>query len=195
MLGPESRAARKVHERPGDHNMKLFRAAITSAVFVAIGTMSRADPAPTVHYAPAENLELVDVELIDTAQREIDFAAYVLTDWSVIQALTRAADRGVAVRIYLDAGRLRETEGSKAFQSLAETPSVEIRVKQESSALMHLKSYEIDGRLLRTGAANFSASGLKREDDEYSPSLHIAVAAPRSFGIVGRSTQLPSTFL
>ena len=31
---------------------------------------------------------------------------------------------------------------------------------------MHLKSYEIDGRILRTGAANFSASGLKREDDD-----------------------------
>jgi phosphatidylserine/phosphatidylglycerophosphate/cardiolipin synthase-like enzyme len=30
-------------------------------------------------------------------------AAYVLTDWPVMQALTRAADRGVKVRIYLDA--------------------------------------------------------------------------------------------
>jgi phosphatidylserine/phosphatidylglycerophosphate/cardiolipin synthase-like enzyme len=29
-------------------------------------------------------------------------AAYVLTDWAIIQALTRAADRGVKVRIYLD---------------------------------------------------------------------------------------------
>jgi hypothetical protein len=56
-----------------------------------------------------------------------------------------------------------KTEGSKALQSLAETPSVEIRVKQESFPLMHLKSYEIDGHVLRTGAANFSASGLKRE--------------------------------
>ena len=28
---------------------------------------------------------------------------------------------------------------------------------------MHLKSYQIDGKLLRTGAANFSASGLKRD--------------------------------
>jgi PLD-like domain len=105
--------------------VRLFRAAITSAVFVAIGTMSYADPAPTIHYAPAENLEHVDVALIDSAQREIDFAAYVLTDWAVIQALTRAADWGVKVRIYLDAGRLRETKGSKAFQDLAETPSVE----------------------------------------------------------------------
>jgi phosphatidylserine/phosphatidylglycerophosphate/cardiolipin synthase-like enzyme len=31
---------------------------------------------------------------------------------------------------------------------------------------MHLKSYETDGRLLRTGAANFSASGLKRQDND-----------------------------
>ena len=31
---------------------------------------------------------------------------------------------------------------------------------------MHFKSYQIDGRLLRTGAANFSASGLKRQDNE-----------------------------
>jgi len=32
---------------------------------------------------------------------------------------------------------------------------------------MHLKSYQIDGRLLRTGAANFSASGLKRQDNDF----------------------------
>jgi hypothetical protein len=31
---------------------------------------------------------------------------------------------------------------------------------------MHLKGYEIDGRLRRTGAANFSASGLKRQDND-----------------------------
>ena len=163
--------------------MKLFRATITSAVFIAIGAMSYANPAPTIHYAPAEDLEHVDVALIDSAQHEIDFAAYVLTDWPVIQALTRAADRGVKVRIYLDAGRLRETEGSKAFQALAETPSVEIRVKQESSALMHLKSYQVDGHVLRTGAANFSASGLKREDDDLIviESVEAAMAFKRNF--------------
>ena len=40
-----------------------------------------------------------------------------------------------------------------------ETPGVEIRIKHKTSAPMHLKTYQIDGRLLRTGAANFSASG------------------------------------
>jgi phosphatidylserine/phosphatidylglycerophosphate/cardiolipin synthase-like enzyme len=31
---------------------------------------------------------------------------------------------------------------------------------------MHLKSYQIDGRVLGTGAANFSPVGLKREDND-----------------------------
>ena len=36
----------------------------------------------------------------------------------------------------------------------------------KNSALMHVKSYEIDGSMLRTGSANFSASGLKRQDND-----------------------------
>jgi phosphatidylserine/phosphatidylglycerophosphate/cardiolipin synthase-like enzyme len=38
--------------------------------------------------------------------------------------------------------------------------------KHKASALMHLKAYQIDRRVLRTGAANFSASGLKRQDND-----------------------------
>ena len=93
-------------------------------------------------------------------------AAYVLTDWPVMQALTRAADRGVAIRIYLDGTQLAEREPAKVFNDLAETPGVEIRIKHKTRDPMHLKSYQIDGRLLRTGAANFSASGLKRQDND-----------------------------
>ena len=125
-----------------------------------------AEPAPIIHYAPTENLEHIDVALIDRAEHEIDMAAYVLTDWPVMQALTRAADRGVKVRIYLDGAQLAEREPAKVFLDLAETPGVEIRIKNKTSDPMHLKSYQIDGRLLRTGAANFSASRLKRQDND-----------------------------
>jgi phosphatidylserine/phosphatidylglycerophosphate/cardiolipin synthase-like enzyme len=31
---------------------------------------------------------------------------------------------------------------------------------------MHLKSYQIDGHVLRIDAANFSASGLQRQDND-----------------------------
>jgi len=70
------------------------------------------------------------------------------------------------VRIYLDGTQLAEHESARVFQDLAETPGVEIRTKRDHGAPMHLKSYEIDGRLLRTGAADFSASGEKRQDND-----------------------------
>jgi len=142
------------------------RPRIAVSLFLALLTPPCcAEPAPVIHYAPGENLEHV-VALIDGAQHVIDMAAYVLTDWPVMQALTRAADRGVAIRIYLDATQLAEREPAKVFNDLAETPGVEIRIKHKARDPMHLKSYQIDGKLLRIGAANFSASGLKRQDND-----------------------------
>jgi phosphatidylserine/phosphatidylglycerophosphate/cardiolipin synthase-like enzyme len=142
------------------------RARIAAWLLLASLAPGAADPAAAIHYAPIENLEHVDVALIDRADHEIGMAAYVLTDWPVMQALTRAADRGVKVRIYLDGTQLAEREPAKVFNDLAETPGVEIRIKHKARDPMHLKSYQIDGRLLRTGAANFSASGLKRQDND-----------------------------
>ena len=123
-------------------------ARIAACLLLASLAPGKADPAPVIHYAPAENLEHIDVALIDGARHEVNMAAYVLTDWPVIQALTRAADRGVKVRIYLDGTQLADREPAKVFQDLAETPGVEIRIKHATSAPMHLKSYQIDGRLL-----------------------------------------------
>ncbi len=65
-----------------------------------------------------------------------------------MQGLTRAADRGVKVCIYRDGTRLAESAPTKVFRDLAETPNVEIRTKHKTVAPMHLKSYQIDGRLL-----------------------------------------------
>ncbi|MGH6863594.1 MAG: phospholipase D-like domain-containing protein [Methylocella sp.] len=125
-----------------------------------------ADTAPVIHYAPVENLEQADVALIDRAAHDIDIAAYVLTDWPVMSALIRAAGRGVKIRIYMDGRRIGEREPTPLFRELLATPDIDVRFKRPRSPLMHLKSYQIDGRWLRTGAANFSASGLKRQDND-----------------------------
>ena len=102
------------------------------------------------------------VELIDSARREIDFAAYVLTDWPVIQALTRAADRGIKVRIHLDNGRLAEPKSSKPFRDLATTPDVEIRAKGKNSASCTLKCVAAPGprsfQLLASNAKTMTLS-------------------------------------
>jgi hypothetical protein len=67
------------------------RARIAACLLLVSLAPCCADPAPVIHYAPAENLEHIDVALIDRAEQEIDMDAYVLTDWPVMLALTRAA--------------------------------------------------------------------------------------------------------
>ena len=69
-----------------------------------------------------------------------------------------------AFGIYMDGRRIGERVTVPPFQELLANPEIEVRFKRPGSPLMHLKSYQIDGRWLRTGAANFSASGLKRQE-------------------------------
>jgi phosphatidylserine/phosphatidylglycerophosphate/cardiolipin synthase-like enzyme len=111
-----------------------------------------------VHYAPVENLERVDVGLLRSARAKIDMAAYSLTDWAVVDALIDADRRGVTVRIVLDPTQRHAFDRLRAIKG-------NVRIKAAGD-LLHLKSYSIDGASLRSGSANFSASGLKRQDND-----------------------------
>jgi phosphatidylserine/phosphatidylglycerophosphate/cardiolipin synthase-like enzyme len=154
--------------RSGLQSMALFNFRTGSAFAFVLASLwlAHADSPPIVHYAPVENLEHVDVALLDKAERKIDIAAYVLTDRPVMSALIRAAGRGVKVRVYMGAKQFGGEQIASLLAELMACPGIEVRLKHAGAPLMHLKSYEIDGRLLRTGAANFSASGLKRQDND-----------------------------
>ena len=126
---------------------------------------SRAELPFEQHFSPAENLERIDVALIDSAAETIEMAAYVLTDVAVIEALDNAASRGVKVRIFRDSGDFDKGAVGAALATL-ERDGAEIRYKEPGRALMHLKAYCVDGLTFRFGAANLSASGLKRQNND-----------------------------
>lgn len=132
------------------------------ALLLALGFEARAATLE-IHYAPDENLEAIDVAAIENADLCIDMAAYVLSDEAVIEALGDAADRGVAVRLYLD--RAQFGGHSQAIAALIERTGVSARIKP-SGVLMHLKAYAVDGARLRTGSGNFSRSGLSQQDND-----------------------------
>jgi phosphatidylserine/phosphatidylglycerophosphate/cardiolipin synthase-like enzyme len=108
-----------------------------------------------LYYAPEERLDAIDVTLIENAETEISFAAFVLTDTLVIEALNDAAERGVHVRIILD---------NRQQSDLSHLVNIEIR-KKRPGPLMHLKAFEVDHEVLRTGSANFSQSGETQQDN------------------------------
>jgi phosphatidylserine/phosphatidylglycerophosphate/cardiolipin synthase-like enzyme len=120
-----------------------------------------------VHYAPGEDLESIDVALIGEAAKQVDIAAYVLTDRAVIEALREAAARGVKVRIWRDANMATKVgDYDVAAQLGGRIQGLEIRSKSPGGELMHLKDYCVDHHLLRTGSANFSRSGETRQDND-----------------------------
>jgi phosphatidylserine/phosphatidylglycerophosphate/cardiolipin synthase-like enzyme len=121
-----------------------------------------------VFYGPKPGVDGVDEDLIGRATRRIDMTAYVLSDRRVIDALAAAARRGVRVRIYLDPEQNGPRAGAPGgkLNELLRQPGVEARVKSAAGDLMHLKSYQVDGRWLRSGSANFSFSGEARQDND-----------------------------
>ena len=121
-----------------------------------------------LHYAPAENLEVLDVAMIGAAEFSLDMAAFCLTDRAVIAALVAARTRGVEVRIVLDPS---QRHAWPELQALGD--SVRVRHK---GPLMHLKTYLVDGQTLRTGSANFTASGLKHQDNDLAIAVDDALA-------------------
>ena len=125
------------------------------------------------HFSPAENLEQLDLERLERAQRSVDIAMYAFTDKYIAETLVRLAQKGVRVRLYRDRSQyLSEQQNAAQHRDLSTTGllrrerNIEIRIKASSRRdLMHLKSYLVDGELLRDGSANWSPAGLKRQDN------------------------------
>jgi phosphatidylserine/phosphatidylglycerophosphate/cardiolipin synthase-like enzyme len=131
-----------------------------------------------VHSGPGEDLERIDVTLIREAAKQIDMAAYVLTDRAVIEELRDAARRGVKVRVWRDAS-MAERVGDVDIEAQlgGKVQGLEIRSKAPGGELMHLKGYCVDHRLLRTASANFSRSGETRQDNDLVPLRGASVCA------------------
>jgi phosphatidylserine/phosphatidylglycerophosphate/cardiolipin synthase-like enzyme len=155
--------------------VKLKRALLTLLliVFVPAADLMSVTREPVmagvrVFYGPAPGFEQVDPDIIAGAQTRIDMAAYVLTDRAVMAELGKAAQRGVKLRLYLDADQSTRNGNAARddLSALARTPNVEVRMKASGHDMMHLKAYQVDGRVLRSGSANFSYAGEHRQDND-----------------------------
>ncbi len=106
------------------------------------------------------------METLSRARVSIDIAMYSFTDRELADALCRLARSGVKVRVYRDGKQYQqESERGQSMTELLLAAGVEVKIKA-SRDLMHLKSYVVDGSLLRTGSANWSPTGLKRQDND-----------------------------
>lgn len=113
---------------------------------------------PYVHpvFSPEDGQEVLD--FIDGARHSIDMEIYVLSSRDVVEALQRAKDRGVDVRIIIE----EDVMGGENGEIFRELDSKGFRIRYASKAykLTHSKFAIVDGEAVLVGSHNLSNSAL-----------------------------------
>ncbi|MCB1324934.1 MAG: lamin tail domain-containing protein [Spirochaetales bacterium] len=101
------------------------------------------------------------IELIDEAEISVDMAVYNLGRESIIEAMIRAEDRGIRVRMVGDVDEV-VTNGYRAILRTRIPFSL-----GNSIAIQHNKFAVIDGRYVFMGTGNITDSGFRRNNNNY----------------------------
>jgi phosphatidylserine/phosphatidylglycerophosphate/cardiolipin synthase-like enzyme len=114
-----------------------------------------------VCFSRTMNCAQVIVSLIDSANRSVFVAVYSFTRDDIADALIRAHERGLDVRVVVESERADE-KGSEYLRLRG--AGVDIRL-DTNSGLMHHKFMAIDGKIVVTGSYNFSVSAEDANDE------------------------------
>lgn len=124
-----------------------------------------------VYFSPADEYILEDmVTLINSAQNYIYVPIFYLTKKALITALSEAKNRGVDVRILVDAHAMHMNKYDYETQQLSYTYNLlrnsGIPIKSENwGGKMHMKSMIIDDKYVITGSMNFTNSAIELNDE------------------------------
>ena len=115
-----------------------------------------------IYFSPQDKaLTNAVIPLINNAKKYIYIPTFVLTEKRVTEALIKAKNRGVEIRIIMDA-----VNASIKHTKHWELRNAKIPVKTENYAgKMHSKSMIVDDEYTIIGSMNFSNSGENRNDE------------------------------
>ncbi len=119
------------------------------------------DPANPVSRQGTGGVDGPLVEAIDAARLSIDVAAYSLTLNSVRNALTRAHDRGVTVRVVMESTNMDRSDPQRLIEA-----GIPI-VGDNQEGLMHDKFMVIDRSEVWMGSMNFTDAGTYDDNNNF----------------------------
>ncbi|OGR78519.1 MAG: hypothetical protein A2X32_04505 [Elusimicrobia bacterium GWC2_64_44] len=109
---------------------------------------------PDYAFSPRGGTEAAIVKALDAARSDVAVAMFTLTSKNIMEALKRAAARGVRVRMMLFSGQ------KFPFLKEAKASSIDFRFKDGrlEKGQMHNKYAVLDGKLLINGSFNWTAT-------------------------------------
>ena len=114
-----------------------------------------------VYFSPSDRTRRRLLELIGNARETIRLALYVFTDAQLYDELMSARDRGVRIEALWDFLSLADCQ----FSKVDELRKAGIGQFEANPGLLHHKYAIIDDRLVITGSANWSGSGMDKNDE------------------------------
>lgn len=114
-----------------------------------------------VYFTHIDNIQTILVLKIDNAEESIDVSIYTFTDLILVDALIRAKDRGIDVRIHLDRSQVyaRYTQSKYAVRN-----ALDVRISS-NKYIMHNKFAIIDDDFVITGSYNWTKAANTRNDE------------------------------
>lgn len=114
-----------------------------------------------VYFSPKDKGVSAIIPLIDNAKKYVYIPAFLITQKQLAQSLINASDRGVSVKIILDA---TNTHTSSSKMKLFRQHGIQVKTENFAGKL-HSKSIIIDDLYTVIGSMNFSRSGEGANDE------------------------------
>ena len=132
---------------------------IISLLFIfSFNTLAKTE----VYFSLYDDPESIIIKSIDDSKEFINIAMYTFTDREIAQAIIRAKDRGVNIKIYLDRSQVNAKYSKSRY--FINNGIKDIRISS-NSYIMHNKFAVIDNKIIITGSYNWTASAGERNDE------------------------------
>ena len=115
-----------------------------------------------LYFSLYDDPESIIIKNIDNAEEFINIAMYTFTDREIAQAILRAKDRGVDIKIYLDRSQVNAKYSKSRY--FINNGMEGIRISS-NNYIMHNKFAVIDNEIVITGSYNWTASAGERNDE------------------------------
>jgi len=116
-----------------------------------------------VGFSPEGSAEALVIDVVEAAQQQIRLMGYSFTSPKVVKALIAAKQRGVDVRIVLDAHG-NDNKSSRAAMNLIVNAGIPLRIN-DAFKIQHDKVIISDSLNVQTGSFNYSTAAARSNSE------------------------------
>ncbi|PZT59203.1 phospholipase D family protein, partial [Escherichia coli] len=131
--------------------------------FSSLPSIAADSPSVQVGFSPEGSAQTLVIGAIDSAQSSIRMMAYSFTAMDIMQALVKAKNRGVDVKIVIDERGNRNDVSHRAMKYIVKN-EIPLRVDSDFP-IQHDKVMIIDERSVQTGSFNYTKAAESKNSE------------------------------